>query len=138
MNDVDNLEKPKIYFSKSENGFFRDDIHEKMPEDIVEITSEQHKMLLDGQSAGKIITGDIDGHPCLIDRPPPTEGQKWLRIKMEVVRLLNDTDYVMLIDVPVANIEDFKKYRKELRDISSKFSKPEDVVWPEKPTYRAY
>lgn len=128
----------KIYYSKSENGFFRDDIHEVMPGDCVEITEVEHKDLLKGQAAGKVISSDINGYPCLIDKPKPSIEQRWLAVKIEVVRLLNDTDYVMLMDVPVANIKEFKIYRHDLRSISSQYKTPEEVVWPKKPEYKPY
>jgi Phage tail assembly chaperone protein len=126
----------QIYFSKKENGFFRDDIHNNMPEDIVQITAYRHKELMDGQSAGMDISSDDSGNPVLKKRPEPSLKDKWLRVKMEVARLLYDTDYVMLIDVPCSNIDEFKKYRDELRNISSTFSSPENIIYPEKPVYK--
>ena len=43
----------------------------KIPEDAVEITEAEHAALLDGQSAGKVITADANGVPVLTD-PVPT------------------------------------------------------------------
>lgn len=65
-----------MLYSKSTSGFYSRDIHgDNIPEDAVEITSEQHAALLEGQSQGKIISADENGYPILIDPPPPTTEQ---------------------------------------------------------------
>jgi len=43
-----------------------------IPEDAVEITSAYHAELLVGQSEGKVIAWGDDGHPVLVDPPPPS------------------------------------------------------------------
>jgi hypothetical protein len=58
-----------IYYSKSTNAFYDDEIHGNlMPEDVIEISKELHVSLLSGQEAGKQISSDNDGNPILIDR----------------------------------------------------------------------
>lgn len=65
-----------MLYSKSTGGFYSRDINgDNIPEDAVEITAEQHAALLEGQSQGKIISADENGHPILIDPPPLTEEQ---------------------------------------------------------------
>lgn len=65
-----------MFYSKQTGGFYSSAIHgDNIPDDAVEITSEQHSALLEGQSQGKIISADEDGHPILIDPPPPTTEQ---------------------------------------------------------------
>jgi len=65
-----------MIYSKQTGGFYSHDIHgDNIPEDAVEITSEQHAALLEGQSQGKIISADENGYPILIDPPPPTTEQ---------------------------------------------------------------
>ena len=59
-----------MFASKSTGGFYDITIHTTMPEDVVEITTEQYKELLSGQSDGKLITYGDDGFPLLSDRPP--------------------------------------------------------------------
>lgn len=65
-------------FSKSTGGFYIDEIHgQSIPADA---TSEQnwtlsHGELLAGQRAGKIIVGDNNGNPVLVDPAPPTPEQ---------------------------------------------------------------
>ena len=57
-----------IFYSKSTNGFYDDEIHSLMPDDVVCISKEKHEELLLGQSSGKIISADKTGNPVLLDR----------------------------------------------------------------------
>ena len=59
------------YFSKTTNSFYDKDIHIIMPDDIVEITDDQHISILEAQTFGKKITSDDNGYPITIDRPDP-------------------------------------------------------------------
>jgi len=60
------------YFSASTKGFYSNQIHETMPNDVVEITDEEHQTLLDSQSNGFQISSDSNGKPISIPVPPPT------------------------------------------------------------------
>ena len=61
-----------MFASKTTLGFYDSAIHgDNMPEDVVEITTEDHVALFEGQSNGKIIDWGDDGYPSLAD-PPPT------------------------------------------------------------------
>lgn len=63
-----------MFYSKQTGGFYTREIHgDNIPADAVEITPEQHAALLQGQSEGKVITADENGHPVLIDPPPAPE-----------------------------------------------------------------
>lgn len=54
-------------------GFYDDDIHgDAVPEGAVPITDEAWGILLEGQTAGKLMKVSADGTPELVDRPPPT------------------------------------------------------------------
>lgn len=65
-----------MFYSAKTGGFYSREIHgDKIPDDAVEITDEQHADLLFGQSAGKAITADADGNPVLTDPPAPTREQ---------------------------------------------------------------
>ncbi|MGV0998278.1 MAG: hypothetical protein ACOYBQ_03005 [Fluviibacter sp.] len=65
-----------MFYSKFTGGFYTREIHgDNIPTDAVEITSEQHAALLEGQSQGKIISADENGYPILIDPPPLTAEQ---------------------------------------------------------------
>lgn len=62
-----------MFYSKSRSGFYDAAIHgNEIPSDAVEITSEEHAKLLNGQANGKIIAADASGHPFLQEPPAPT------------------------------------------------------------------
>ncbi|MDH4869799.1 hypothetical protein [Pseudomonas sp. BN515] len=62
-----------MYFSKSTGGFYSREIHDdNMPADVVEITAEEHAVLLAGQSQGLVIDFDAAGRPFLADPAPPS------------------------------------------------------------------
>ena len=62
-----------MLYSKTTKGFYDPKIHgSSIPADAVEITTEEHAALLDGQCQGKLITADGDGRPVLQDQPPIT------------------------------------------------------------------
>lgn len=57
-----------MLYSKTTGGFYSREIHgDNIPADAIEITSEEHAALMQGQSQGKRITHDADGFPILID-----------------------------------------------------------------------
>lgn len=65
-----------MFYSATTNGFYDRAIHgNNIPPGSVEITDEQHRALLAGQSAGKRIVADASGRPVLVDPPPPTPEQ---------------------------------------------------------------
>jgi hypothetical protein len=65
-----------MFYSKTTSGFYTREIHgDNIPVDAVEITTEQHEELLQGQSQGLVITADENGYPTLSDPLPPTSDQ---------------------------------------------------------------
>ncbi|MBA8034144.1 hypothetical protein HV096_19055 [Citrobacter freundii] len=88
----------KVFYSAQTNGFYPDDIEfNTLPDDMIEITEEYYKSLLQEQSQGKIITSNESGYPVAIDRPTP--GNDELR-RIELTKL--SADYQS--DVQVLNI----------------------------------
>lgn len=67
-----------FFYSATTGGFYEQDlsVYESLPDDLVEITDDEHGVLLNGQSAGKSIKAGADGKPYLVDPPPPTEEQQ--------------------------------------------------------------
>ena len=62
-----------MLYAKSTSGFYDPAIHgANIPDDAVEITAEQHRALINGQSQGMIIVADANGYPVLADPPAPT------------------------------------------------------------------
>ena len=70
-----------IYYSKSNQAFYDSAIHQRLPEDAVEISPEQHAALLAGQSNGQVIMPNKAGQPVLAEQPPcPSstwDGEQW-------------------------------------------------------------
>ncbi len=59
-----------MFFSKSTNGFYSQAIHgDRMPEDVVEISPEEHEDLLEKQANGHKICPDEDGRPIAVPIP---------------------------------------------------------------------
>lgn len=65
-----------IYYSKFNQAFYDSAIHQRLPEDAVEISPEQHAALLAGQSNGQVIMPNKDGKPVLAD-PAPCPSSTW-------------------------------------------------------------
>lgn len=58
-----------LLYSASTNGFYLRRLHgDDIPGDAIEITDEEHRVLLEGQTAGKVIAAGTDGRPRLIER----------------------------------------------------------------------
>ncbi|MHB2058985.1 phage tail protein [Pseudomonas monsensis] len=64
-----------MFYSKSTGGFYDPAVHTNMPGDVVEITREYWRELLDGESNGKVIVANDDGYPVLADPPGPTPAE---------------------------------------------------------------
>ena len=80
-----------MFYVKSTNGFYDEAIHgDNIPADAVEITTEEHQALLEGQSQGKIISADKNGKPVLKDPPPPTPEQIIAQYDAAVQQRLDD------------------------------------------------
>ena len=80
-----------MFYSKSTGGFYDTAIHgDNIPADAIEITTEEHQALLEGQSNGKIIATDKNGKPILQDPPPPTAEQIIAQYTAGVQKHLDD------------------------------------------------
>ena len=60
---------------------------------------------------------------------------KWNNIKSDRNGLLAQSDWTQLPDVDLTPelVEAMKTYRQQLRDITSSFTNPDDVVFPSNP-----
>lgn len=105
-----------IYYSKSNQAFFDDQIHSRLPEDAVAISPEQHAALLAGQSQGQVIMPNKAGQPVLADLAPSHlhqwNGKEWTLDKAAVSQLLAEA-----IDNGTKEINDLvdKAYRHVTR-----------------------
>lgn len=83
-----------MFYSKSNNGFYDSVIHgNAIPEDAVEITTEQHVALIQGQSEGKRIVADRNGCPMLTDPPQASITEIWEFIHQERDHRTNTSGY---------------------------------------------
>lgn len=83
-----------MFYSKSNNGFYDSAIHgNAIPEDAIGITTEQHVALMQGQSEGKRIVADHNGHPILADLPQASTTEMWDRIRQERDHRTNTSGY---------------------------------------------
>ena len=64
-----------LYYAKSTNGFYDNEINTVIPADAIEISTELHQSLMQFQSLGKIIQSDKEGNPVALDPPAPTKDQ---------------------------------------------------------------
>ena len=86
-----------MYASKTTRGFYDAAIHgDNMPADVVEITTEVHAAMLDGQSNGKVIDFDEAGYPFLANPPAPTSEQIQEQINSQARAYLASTDWYVI------------------------------------------
>lgn len=135
-----------MFYSASERGFYSRDIHgENIPKDAVEISDELHASLIVGQSAGKVISADESGVPCLTDPPPATEEElKLMAIQkrdallaaasQKIAPLQFAVDLNEATDSEKTALVAWKRYSVDLNRITQQDGFPSDVAWPEQPS----
>lgn len=75
------------YYSPSTLGFYANEIHSTMPEDVIEISQDKYLELLNEASkAGNEITLNSEGCPVVTERVA-TKEDKINRIKSEIIRV---------------------------------------------------
>lgn len=87
-----------IFYSKLTRGFYKSEIHKEMPEDVIEITEEQYKKLLEEQSKGKIIEPDSKGKPIV--KNIQNQGKKRRALLSDLVTLLISKGIITEKDLP--------------------------------------
>ncbi len=116
-----------MFTSKSTRGFYDAEIHTSMPDDVVEISVENHAELLAGQSEGKVITWGDDGYPVLVDPPPLTADEMAATERVWRDLRLAETDSVVTrhrdelesggpTTLTAEQYTDLQGYRRQLRD----------------------
>ena len=82
------------FFSRSTRGFYHRDLHgDAIPEDAVQLTSEQYDVVMQGCSLNTCIAVDRDGYPVLQPRAaPPAEPAErhWRDEQINQVQWLRD------------------------------------------------
>ena len=94
-----------ICYSPSTQAFYDTNLHPSYPVDAVEISPEQHTVLLAGQSQGQVIMPGKDGKPVLAEPAPSHlhrwDGKEWVLDKAAASQLLAEA-----IDKGTAAIND--------------------------------
>jgi hypothetical protein len=57
---------------------------------------------------------------------------KWEEVRLERNRLLSESDWTQLPDSPVLDVDVWKVYRQDLRDVTLQ-QNPFQIIWPNKP-----
>lgn len=123
----------KHFYSPSTGGFYIEGIHSVMPEDVFEISEEQHRALIEGQSLGKQIVYKSRKLQLVT---PAAMVKTWEDIRATRDRLLGDCDWTQMPDNNLdADVKaKWTVYRQKLRDITTAFEDADEVVWPMNPT----
>lgn len=81
------------------------------------------------QSIGKV-------YEAQESEPRLTEKSKWVLIRQKRDRLLGESDWTQIPDVPLGEKqrEAWRQYRQALRDIPQRFKQADEVVWPLPPS----
>lgn len=122
------------YFSKSEGGFFNDEVHgSDIPADAVKIKDALYDLLIAAQAEGKTIISNAKGFPSVgePEAVPVDRVEQSVRIHRD--ELLKACDWTQVGDVPAAISMKWAIYRQELRDVTHQAGFPLNVVWPEIP-----
>lgn len=121
------------FYSKSTGGFYTREIHgDNIPADAVEITTEEHAALIEGQSQGRLIQADAKGKPVLADPPAPTDEELASAVRSKRNALLSACDWTQVADAQVDQSA-WREYRQTLRDVTAQPTFPHSVEWPVAP-----
>lgn len=119
-----------IFYSPSSKGFYDSEIsYASLPDDIIEITSQQHADLIQHQNTSGHDIVVIDG---IVSTVPRVNVPTWKAIRLIRRGYLNKSDYTQMPDYP-GDQSAWATYRQALRDIPQNFTNPEDVIWPTPP-----
>ena len=110
-----------MYFGKIKNtdnewGF---DVFTETFESYKSIDSETHmKIIEEANAEGKIIKGDKEGNPILVEPPPPTEEEIKQQRLAELERYLQTTDWyaIRFADSGTPIPEEIKSKRQKARE----------------------
>ncbi|EAM1083496.1 phage tail protein [Salmonella enterica] len=136
-----------IYDART-NGFYVISLKENYelagtwPEKGVEITEEEHKALMDGQSTGKVVSSDSEGKPVLTDIEidyvalATIERDKRMSVVTAMISQRVDAqDDGDITDDELTELSELREYRAKLRRLD--LTSAPDINWPEVPEYVA-
>ena len=106
----------KIKNTENEWGF---DVFETTFDTYIEVDDNEHMSIVqEANSKGKLIKGDKDGNPVLVDPPPPSEEEINQNRLNELENYLKNTDWyaIRYADTGVAIPFEIKQARQEARE----------------------
>lgn len=116
-----------IYYSPTTKGFYDTDFgYPSLPQDIIEITREQHEQFLHGMNMQNKELVLSQGNLVLQDRVVVIT---WEQIKSKRNNLLALSDYTQMADWP-GDKTSWATYRQALRDLTQTYTNAADVIWP--------
>jgi hypothetical protein len=119
-----------IYYSPTTKGFYDTDFgYPSLPQDIIEITKEQHQQFLHGMNMQNKELVLSEGNLVLQDRVVVIT---WEQIRPRRNNLLTSSDYTQMADWP-GDKTAWAAYRQALRDLPQTYTNAADVIWPSKP-----
>ncbi|EHS2263573.1 tail fiber assembly protein [Salmonella enterica subsp. enterica serovar Senftenberg] len=132
-----------IYDAKT-NGFYAVLLKESYelagtwPKAGVEVTEEEHKALMDGQSTGKVVSADSEGKPVLtdiaIDYVALATIERDRRMAIVTARINELVEAQDDDDITAAELSELialREYRTKLRRLDLRYAP--DVEWPPLP-----
>jgi hypothetical protein len=119
-----------IYYSPTTKGFYDTDFgYPSLPQDIIEITAEQHQQFLHGMNMQNKELVLSEGNLVLQDRVVVIT---WEQIRSRRNNLLTSSDYTQMADWP-GDKTAWATYRQALRDLTQTYTNAADVIWPTAP-----
>lgn len=119
-----------IYYSPTTKGFYDTDFgYPSLPQDIIEITKEQHEQFLHGMNMQNKELVLSQGNLVLQDRVVVIT---WEQIRSKRNNLLALSDYTQMADWP-GDKTAWATYRQALRDLTQTYTNAADVIWPTAP-----
>ena len=107
------------YFGKSEAGIWHFDSMKDNFKSCVEISDEEYENINNRlNSENKLLLGDENGNPILVDPPAPTEEELKIQRVAELELYLSQTDWyaIRFADTGEAIPTEIKQKRQEARD----------------------
>lgn len=122
----------QYYYSPSTTGFYLGGLHREMPGDVIEVSPEDYRFLIEGQSLGKSIVYR-SRKLQLVEYVPLALTWDSIRARRDVY--LTKSDWTQIPDNQMDSklVEAWRVYRQALRDITETFAHPDEVVWPKTP-----
>jgi hypothetical protein len=131
-----------LYYSYTTHGFYNSIIHtgDKLPDDVIVITEDEHKALFDGQSKGLTITRPDpsgNGKPILVDNRQTPEQMLLFKMRMFRDTLLRITvDKMTAIRLTTITSDEQSQvmaYRESLLNVPQQSGFPDTITWPTVP-----